>query len=144
VKVKVSPTFLDVGTTPLEIAPLATNVPVGVTDGVKVFVGDGPMVAVKVGVGGVPVTVFGGVGVIVFVGPKFELFKMMGKWGLNASCSIIWAEEPTIGTRTIPMTSKHTRMINNTLAVSIKNETRPARIFFIYINISLLNPIHAC
>ena len=114
----------------MEIAPFGVNVPVGVTDGVKVWVGDGPKVEVWVGVGTVPVTVAVGLGVILLVGPKFAFFNIRGKCGLNASCSIIWAEEPTTGIITIPKTSKATRMITDNLA-AVLNLILHARSLFI-------------
>jgi hypothetical protein len=142
VKVRLWLTLAGEPETPMVNPGMVVKVPVKVADGVNVLVGDGPKVAVLVGVGGVPVTVFGGVGVIVFVGPKFELFKIIGKRGLNSSGTITWAVEPTIGMRTTPITSKHARMIIDILAAAFKNETRPARIFFIYIIINLLDSRH--
>lgn len=61
------------------INALGTSVPVKVGEGVSVCVGDGPAVPVLVGVGGVPVTVFVGLGVIVSVGPKWAFFNTIGR-----------------------------------------------------------------
>jgi uncharacterized protein (DUF983 family) len=96
-------------------------------------VGDGPAVLVLVGVGNVPVTVAAGVAVIVSVGPKFALFKIIGRFVLKR----VWAEDATKGTIINPMISKKTRMKTDTLAVALEYLPHPTRSLFIYIAINL-------
>jgi len=80
VNVKLSFTLACEGATVIVNDAFGVNVPVKVGEGVKVCVGDGPAVPVDVGDGNVPVIVALGLGVFVYVGPKSESAKIIGKY----------------------------------------------------------------